>query len=305
MTEAHIPKKAVLLLMFLSLLWGGNMVAIKLSVQGLAPVFSAAVRSVVASACVYAWMRSRGIAAFPDRSTLWHGAAVGVLFGLEFGCIYLGLRHTLASRSAVLLYMHPFFVALGAHFFLRGDVLHARKAGGLALAFGGIVLLFVRQWGAVTLQTLPGDALILAAAFFWAATTLYIKRFLPGRALPVQTLFYQLFFSIPLLFLWSALLEKRVFYGLTPGVAASLAYQTFIVASASYLAWFELIHKYSVSLLSAFTFFTPVFGVLLSAALLPGDGLHPTVLASLTLVCLGTILVNRPQAGTAVSLRNG
>ena len=32
----------------------------------------------------------------------------------EFGFIYLGLRYTLASRSAILLYTHPFFVALGA-----------------------------------------------------------------------------------------------------------------------------------------------------------------------------------------------
>lgn len=294
MRDGHVPKGAIFLLLACSLLWGANMVAIKFSIRGLAPIFSAAVRSTLASGCVYAWMRFRGIRAFPDRTTLWHGVAVGALFGLEFGCLYLGLKHTLASRSAILLYTHPFFVAVGAHLFLVGDRLHVRKILGLALAFSGIVLLFAHGWGEITLRTLAGDLLVVLAGAAWAATTLYIKRFLPGRAVPVQTLFYQLFFSVPLLFLWSALLEQHVFHGLTTGVVLALGYQTFVVASASYLAWFELIQRYNVSVLAAFTFFTPVFGVLLSAAFLPGEELRPSILASLALVCVGTILVNRP-----------
>ncbi|NTU59460.1 MAG: DMT family transporter [Deltaproteobacteria bacterium] len=293
----HLPGRAVLLLLFLSLLWGANMVAIKVSVQGVAPAFAAALRSVVAAACVYLWMKVRGVPVFPAPGLARHGVAVGVLFGLEFGCIYLGLRYTLASRSAILLYTHPFIVALGAHLFLHGDRLHARKATGLVLAFCGIVLLFARRWGPVSASTLPGDLLILLGAVAWGSTTLYIKRYLAGRVAPVQALFYQLFYSAPVLFAWSLLTESRLLYGdLSTRVVVSLAYQCVVVAFASYLAWFELVERYSVSLLAAFTFFTPVFGVLLSALLLPGEALGPTVLASLALVCVGMVLVNRAPA---------
>jgi drug/metabolite transporter (DMT)-like permease len=298
----RLTRGASLLLLGLCVLWGGNMVAIKVSVQGVAPLFAAGLRSLVAGACVYLWMRARGVPVLPAKGVLLHGLAVGLMFGAEFGFIYLGLKHTLASRSAVLLYTHPFFVALGAHFLLRGDRLTATKAAGLVFAFAGVANLFARDWGPLSLDALPGDLSILLGAALWGATTLYIKRFLAGRALPVQTLFYQLAFSAPVLLLWSALLEDRAWRGLSAAVAVSLFYQCFIVAFLSYIAWFELIERYSVSLVAAFTFFTPVFGVLLSAALLPGEGLRPAVVASLALVCAGMFLVNRaprPKASGA------
>lgn len=301
MSHAGLPRGAVLVLLVLCLLWGGNMVAIKVSVAGVAPIFAAGLRSAVAAACVWLWMWARKVPLLPPgrRDLLRHGIIVGVLFGLEFGFIYLGLRYTLASRSAILLYTHPFFVALGAHFLLAGDRLHAVKAGGLLLAFAGVASLFIQDWGPATLQTLAGDLSILLGAALWGATTLYIKRYLAGRAQPLQVLFYQLAFSAPVLLAASALLEDRVWTAFSPAIGVSLFYQCFVVAFLSYIAWFELIERYSVSLLAAFTFFTPIFGVLLSVALLPGEELRPTLALSLALVCAGMILVNRPVRSPA------
>jgi len=291
---ATLPAGAVLSLLLLSFLWGANMVAIKVSGRGVAPVFTAGLRSVVAGGLVWLWLLARGEKVFPRPGLGRHALAVGGLFGAEFACIYLGLRFTLASRTSVLLYTHPFFVAAGAHLFLAGDRLSPRKAGGLLLAFLGVSLLFLGRWGRVTWEALPGDLLILLGAALWAATTLYIKRYLTGLVSATHVLFYQLAFSVPVLFAASAALEGTPVYGLTAGVAASIAYQCLVVAFASYLVWFELVHRYSVSLLAAFTFFTPVFGVFLSAALLPGEKLNPALLASLLLVCSGMVLVNRP-----------
>jgi drug/metabolite transporter (DMT)-like permease len=263
----------------------------------MAPLFMAGLRSAVAGLLLLPWLKAREIQIFPDRRFFWHGLVVGLLFGGEFACIYIGLNFTLASRSYIFVYTSPFLVALGAHVFLRGDRLNLWKITGLLFAFAGVVLLFARGWGKTTLNTLPGDLLLLSAAVLWAATTLYIKRFLAEKAVPLQTLFYQLAFSAPLLLLLSLILEERIFYGWSLTLGFSLFYQTIVVAFFSLVVWFELIHRYPVSLLSAFTFFAPVFGVFLSGALLLGEVMTPRLIVSLVLVSLGMIFVNRSPSG--------
>jgi len=292
--ERSLPWSAVALLLLLCGLWGANMAAIKVGSRGMAPMFLAGFRSMVASLCLLVWMRLRGIRVFPSRALFLHGLAAGLLFGVEFGCIYLGLTFTTASRGYVLLYTQPFFVALGAHFFLAGDRLDLGRSVGLVLAFAGVAVLFARGWGETSLTTLPGDLLLLLGGALWGATTLYIKRFLAGRAVPLQTLFYQLAFSAPLLFLFSLALEDRVWFGFSPAVGVALFYQCIVVAFLSYLLWFELIHRYPVSLLAAFTFFTPVFGALISGVLILGEPLTAGIVLSLSLVTAGMFLVNRP-----------
>ena len=266
--EERLPWGPVVILLLLCCLWGGNMAAIKIGAKGFSPIFMAGVRSFVASLCLLAWIRLRGLPIFPSREAFGHGLIVGLMFGVEFGCIYLGLKYTFASRAYVFLYTQPFFVALGAHFLFPGERLDIWRSTGLVLAFAGITLLFGKDWGEVTLRTLPGDILLLIGGALWGGTTLYLKRFLAGRAVPLQTLFYQLAFSAPLLFAISWVMEPKFLLGFSWSVGASLFYQCIIVAFLSYLVWFELIHRYPVSFLAAFTFFTPVFGALISGVLI-------------------------------------
>jgi drug/metabolite transporter (DMT)-like permease len=69
-------------------------------------------------------------------------------------------------------------------------------------------------------------------------------------------------------------------------------YQAIWVAAITYVAWFALIRDYPASLLSSFTFLTPLFGVAFGAALL-NEGLSPYLLGALGLVAVGIYLVNR------------
>ncbi len=299
MYRAQLRWQPIAILLLCALTWGANMAIVKMTFRELEPLFMAGLRSLVASGCLYVWMRAKGITIFPSRSILFHGIVIGFLFGSEFALIYVGLKYTLASRMYVLLYTAPFFVALGAHFFLKGDRINPWKAGGLVLAFVGIVALFSKGLDSFSFSALPGDLLALAAGVVWAATTLYVKKYLAYQTVPLQTLFYQVFFSAPPLFLMSLMLEDPTFSNLTLFGGFSLFYQCIIVAFLSYLAWFELIHRYPVSLLHAFSFFTPVFGVLLSGALILGEFIGPNLIFALTFVSVGMVLVNRqPKAET-------
>lgn len=291
--RTHLQWQPIVLLLLLTLIWGTNMAVIKIGARELPPLLMAGLRSLVASLCLFIWMKKKGIAPFPSRAILTHGIVTGLLFGAEFGLIYVGLVYTLASRTYILVYSAPFFVAFGAHFLLQGDRLNRWKIAGLLIAFAGIVFLFIKDLGTLTLGALPGDIMALLAGAVWGATTLYIKKYLSRRTVPLQTLFYQVLFSAPPLLFMSMMMEDPALARLTWASGLSMFYQCIIVAFLSYLVWFELIHRYPVSLLHAYTFFTPVFGVFLSGALILGEIMNARLILALILVTLGTFLVNR------------
>ncbi len=134
----------------------------------------------------------------------------------------------------------------------------------------------------------------LMAAFFWAATTLYIKKIMVTRDFThYQTLFAQLFFSLPILGVAWSIFEWGDALSLNAPVVGAIGYQCFIVAFFSYLLWFWMIHHYLVSRLTAFTFLAPVFGVILSGLLL-GEPLPLFLWVGLVFVGAGIYLVNRP-----------
>ena len=222
---------------------------------------------------------------------LFHGFMAGLLFGLEFACIYFGMLYTDAARSVVFVYTAPFVVAIGAHLFLRGDRLTFQKTMGLVLAFIGVYIVFQGRPKAAKETMLLGDVLQIMAAIFWGATTVYIKKFMAEKIHPINTFLYQLIFSTPILLIVSLILEKDWIYRINFSIVTFMFYQSIIVAFMSYLIWFKLIHAYSVSRLSAFTFFTPIFGVLFGILLLKEE-FTVSLMIGLPLVCLGIYLVN-------------
>ncbi|BEQ15855.1 DMT family transporter [Desulfoferula mesophila] len=285
----------------LALLWGTNMAVVKLAAGQLPPIFQAGVRSVVAASCLWVWMVFKGVRVFPNRVVVVHGLVLGLFFGTEFGFLYPGMVLTNVARSYLLLYAAPFFVAVGAHFWLPNDRLTRLKVAGLVLAFGGLVVLFGQGLDRITPRSLLGDLFSLTAGALWGATTVYLKRFLAERAQALQTLFYQLFFSGPLLLAASFLLEDPLSASLTGFGAFSLFYQSVIVAFISYLAWFNLIHHHPASLVQAFTFFTPVAGVFISGFWILHENVEIRLLLSLALISIGLVLVNRPTHKATVA----
>jgi len=282
--------KAVILLTLLCIAWGFNAVAMKVSNAGISPIFCAAIRSVIAVVGLAIWMRIKRIPLFPG--SLIDGLIVGILFGLEFAALFSSLLYTTVSSAWILLYSTPFFHAVGAHYFLTGDRINLQKAIGLILAFAGIVILLSKHLGVPSLTGLMGDTLALTAAMLWAATTIWIKRRLVGQVSPHHTLFYQTVFSIPILFLLSALFGETPVHHLDALILSSVLFQGIIIAFVSYLVWFSLVHDYPVSRLSSFTFLTPVFATL-SGALFLHEPLTLRLTLSLVLVSIGIYVVNR------------
>ncbi|WP_313412472.1 DMT family transporter, partial [Rhodospirillum rubrum] len=259
---------AMSLLVVLCASWGVQQVAIKVASAGISPMFQAGLRSAGALGLLWAWSAARGVPILARDGSLGLGLVIGLLFGGEILFIYWGLSYTTAARSVLFLYTAPFFVALGAHVFLPGERLRRTDILGLACAFAGVLAVVADGLTLPDRRAMIGDAMVLLAAILWAATTVVIKASPLAGLSANKTLVYQLGVSAVLLLGLSAGLGEAGLFDPTPRVLAAMAYQTIGVAFASYLVWFWMITRYPASKLSAFSFLTPVFGVLAGAVML-------------------------------------
>jgi drug/metabolite transporter (DMT)-like permease len=284
---------AMAILVGLCAIWGVNQVAIKLGNEGISPAWQAALRSTGAALLVLIWARARGLSLFERDGTLPAGLLAGALFAIEFALLFWAMEFTTAARAVVLLYTAPFTVALGAHFFLPGDPLTRDKALSLIACFAGVATLFADSLALPDRTALIGDALALLAGAFWGATTVAIKATKLARTSAEKTALYQLAVSALILPAVAFALGERGAFDPTPLVLGSLAFQIVIVVFASYTIWFWLVREYRASSLAAFSFLTPLFGVI-AAHLLLDEPVTGTLAVSLALVGLGIWLVNRP-----------
>ena len=284
---------AVAMMIVLCMCWGFNQITIKVAAAGISPIMQAGLRSIIAAILLYAWARLRGIPLFRRDGTLKGGIAAGALFAAEFVFIYAGLAYTTASRMVVFIYLAPCFTALGLQWFVPGERLNAGQWIGVVLAFLGVALAFADGFSMAAGSTLIGDAFGVIAALLWAATTVLIRATRLSSASATKTLFYQLGISALTLPLASLVAGEPGIVALTPKVVASLAYQSVIVAFASYLAWFWLLTRYLAGRLAVFSFLTPLFGVAFGVMFL-SEPLSAAFIAAALLVGAGIVLVNRP-----------
>jgi drug/metabolite transporter (DMT)-like permease len=294
LTGRPLGPGAIALMLLLCLSWGFNQISVKLVLPDIPPMLQATLRSVGALPLLLVIARARGVKLFASDGTLRAGLFAGVLFGFEFVLIYRGLKLTSASRAVVFLYTAPFFVALGSYQFL-GERLRAAQWGGLALSFLGVALAIGVPQANVDADVLLGDLLIVGGGALWAATTLVVKTTSLLRAPPEKALAYQVAISIPILGLAAWLSGESLTRLPAPLALWLMAYQTVWVVGLTFLLWFALVKTYSASQLSAFTFITPLFGVVASYFIMH-DRLTPVFAAAALLVIAGLYLVNRPAS---------
>ncbi|MES1979422.1 MAG: DMT family transporter [Pseudomonadota bacterium] len=293
--KTHLDAIAISLLLACCLFWGVQQVMIKATLAELAPVFQAALRFAGATVLLLVWCAWRRIPLFGRDGTLWPGLLAGVMFALEFSCLYVGLQHTTASRLTVFLYTSPFWVALLVPLWIKSERLRGLQWAGLLCAFAGVAFA-MREGFSGRSSTLCGDALALLGGMSWGLTTVVIRTSSLARLSAEKMLFYQLAVSSLLFPLISFALGEAWVWHFSAFAVTSLVLQTAVGAFASYLAWMWLLGRYPATKISVFVFLTPVFALLFGTLWL-GEGITAGLLTAMATVALGIVLVNRkPQA---------
>ena len=295
---------AVGMLLACCMFWGLQQVLVKAIMSEVAPLFQASLRCIGACALLLIWCRVRGVRLFERDGSLWPGLLAGGLFAAEFACIYLGLRYTSASRLTVFLYTSPFWVAALVPLFVKSERLRPLQWLGMACAFVAVSFAMREGLGAGSngsgnnslnnsaAHTALGDLLGLAAGALWGLTTVTIRAKNLTRIAPEKLLFYQIATTAVAVPWISLALGESWNLQWSPLAWGSMLAQTVIGAFASYLAWMWMLGRYPATKISVFVFLTPLFALLFGTWLL-GEAATPTLLATLGLVAVGIVLVNR------------
>ena len=288
----HIDLAGAVGLIGFSALMGFNQVVIKVVNEGLQPVFFAALRSAGAALCIGLWMWARGRAPKVAPGTWGVGLLSGVIFATEFTFLFLALDLTTVTRTSVILYSMPVWLAVAAHFLLPGERITPGKAAGLALVFAGVAWAVIDRPGGGGQASLVGDLCALAAAFGWAAIALVLKGTRLRDVHPEMQLFWQVTVSAPIL-MAAAFLFGPFLRDLAPIHLWGLGFQIVVVVSMGFVFWFWLLSIYPAAGVASFSFLGPIFGFLFGWLLL-GEEIGWSLAGALALVAAGLVLINRP-----------
>jgi drug/metabolite transporter (DMT)-like permease len=190
----------------------------------------------------------------------------------------------------------PLFTAIGAHFLIPGETLHAGKLAGLAIAFVGLSVGLADETSAPSDSAWIGDLLAVAGAVSWAGIALCMRTTPLQRCSSEQIMVYQLAISAVLLLLAAPWFGNTI-RALTPSILLIFAFQVIAVASIGYVLWARILAIYPVGNMVSFSLLAPVFGVF-SGWLLFDDPLTMRFVIALALVGSGLVLINRRRVSS-------
>ncbi len=286
---------AIGLLLGCCFIWGFQQVLIKQTLPEVAPVFQAALRLMGATICLLLWCRWRGISLWQRDGSGPSGLLAALLFAFEFACIYLGLRDTSASRLTIFLYTAPFWVAACVPLRVAAEQLRPVQWLGLLLAFGSVGFALQDGWSSRADHPMQwrGDLLGLMAGALWGLTTVVIRSTRLGQVGAEKMLLYQIGGSALILPFISLAMDEPWNWAMPTWAWGSLAIQSVLGAFVTILIWMWLLGRYPATRVSAFSFFSPLFALVV-AHLWLGEPWSLSVVVALLGVAIGIVLVNRP-----------
>jgi drug/metabolite transporter (DMT)-like permease len=258
------------LLLFLVLLfWSFNYVAAKVALRDFPPLLLVAVRTALAAALILpAYFRRQGWAPaewkWRELRVLAPLGACGVAGNQLF--FVVGLSHTSVAHTGIVNALGPLLVLLIAAS-IGQERLSARKVIGMAIAFGGIVVLQLAKVKG-SQATLLGDFYVLIGALCFAAFTVFGKS-VSGQhsGITVNTIAYVSGAALlaPVIVLQGGRFDYR-----SVSVLGwwSLLYMAAVSSVIAYLLYYHVLAKMPASRVSALLYLQPVVATLMAIPLL-------------------------------------
>lgn len=272
-------------------LWGANSAAVKFASPVVPPFFMAGLRFSIG-------FLATGLALKMARRPLDLGAsqrplvAINALFlFVQIGLFHWGTSLTSSIHSVILVNTFPFFTAIASHYWLPSYRLTWRQTAGLLTAFVGVLTMFGDHLTLPRAEQIVGDLILIVSAGFLGTKLVYVKSIV-DRIDAGRIVFWEAVLSAPLFFLTSFLVEGVHRWTVTPTAFAAIVYQGAGVSGVAFLTWTMLLSRHSPNELSAFSFATPLFGVVAGSVFL-SEPITGFLVAGGLMVAWGIGQVNR------------
>lgn len=275
------------LLAILSILWGGSFLFVELALRGL-PTLSIVWGRVAGAAGLLAlWMAARGTA-FPPR-VAWPALMVMGLLNnaVPFTLFVLAQGRIEGSLAAIVNATTPLWTVLVAHLFTTDERLTKAKTLGLALGFGGVLV--IAGGGAGQIWAI---AACLGAALSYGFAGVWGRRFKPMGLQPLQVAFGMVASSTLMLFpLWMAVDRPWVMAMPAAGPLWAVAGLAGLSTALAYILYFRLLASAGAVMLSLVTFLIPASALFLGVGLL-GEQVLARQLVGLALILTGLLAMD-------------
>lgn len=297
MAEHHIPPRALLLLVVLTLVWGTNWPLFAFAVREVSVWTFRAVAVVIAGLMLLLVARLRGQPLAIPRKW-WPTIVVATCFYLVLWNIASTYSAILipSGQSAVLGFTMPLWAAL-VSWALFGERLTRRMA--LAVAFGGasVGLLMIPGWDAYARAPL-GFALGLLAGFGWAVGTLILKR---GQVIVPATVLtgWQLLITAVPTTIGAFVLGDGQWFVPSWQTVVVIGYIALVPMSIGNVAWFAIVGMLPVNVAGLSSILVPIVAMV-SGAIVHGEPLGPLQWAAMVCCVAGlSLALLRPRVPAA------
>lgn len=306
MTTSRAPRMAPtewLLLVVLSLLWGGSFFFNAVALRGFGTLGVVLGRVALAAVALHILVRALGHRMPRDRGTWRAFAAMGLLNNLiPYGLIVWGQTQIASGLAAILNATTPLFTVVVAHCLTRDERMTAGRVAGVLLGFGGVVAMVGPAALAGLGLDLAAQGACLAAALSYAFAGVFGRRF---RSLPPVVTSAGQVTATTVLVLPLVLLVEQPWTRPAPGLAAlgAVAALALVCTAAAFWIYFRVLAAAGATNVLLVTFLVPVSAILLGTLVL-GERLDPRHFLGMGLIGLGLAAIDgRPVAWVAPGFR--
>ena len=282
-----------LLLVVLSVLWGGSFFFVGVAVKALPPLTIVALRVGLAAIALNLIVRVTGLR-MPREWRYWKAFfGMGLLNNMiPFCLIVWGQMHIASGLASIFNATTPLFTAIVAHVFTKDEKISGGRMGGILVGFTGVaVIIGLDSLDGLGTSTLAQFA-VLGAALSYAFAGVYGRRFKSMGAAPLVTATGQVTAST-LLLTPLALVVDQPWTLAMPGLGVWTAVTglALISPAVSYIIYFRILATAGAINLLLVTFLIPVSAILLGVAFL-GEQLAGKDLVGMSLICLGLAAID-------------
>ncbi|HET7097928.1 MAG TPA: EamA family transporter [Casimicrobiaceae bacterium] len=287
--KTHLSRRDLALTLAVVAVWGYTFVPIKVALAEVPPFTLAALRFFLAALPMVFFVRRPEM---PLRGVIAYGFAIGVC---QFGLLFLGIKLGMPAGLSSLVIQVQVFFTIGLAVAFTGDHLRRHNLVGAAIAVVGMIVLALYKIASGLTGTMIGFALVVAAAFAWAAGNIIAKRAAGehGADMFALTVWSSLVPPLPLLAIGLAFEggaeTPRIVAAMSPLAWGCVLVMSYGATLFGFGSWNALLHRYPTSLISPFALLIPVSGIA-SGALFLGESLSPTQMAGVALVFVGLVV---------------